>query len=61
MDSLWVIDMIIPKHGIIRNVGPRVSLVAAVHGGELNGVANEEDGEVIEDKVLDAILGVELG
>lgn len=58
MDALGIVDMVIPKHGIVGNVCPRVPLVAAVHGGELDGVADEEDGQVIEDKILDAVFRV---
>lgn len=58
MDTLGIVDMVIPKHGVVWNVGPRVPLVATVHGGELDGVADEEDGQVVEDKVLDAVFRV---
>lgn len=61
MNALRIVDMVIPKHGVVGNIGPRVPLVAAVHGGELDGVADEEDGQIVEDKVLDAVFRVQLG
>lgn len=61
MNPLRVVQMEVPEHGVIGDVGPWVALVAPVHGRELDGVADKEDGQIIEDEVLDAILGVELG
>lgn len=61
MDALGIVDMVIPKHSVVGDIGPRVPLVAAVHGGELDGITDEEDGQVVEDKVLDAVFRVQLG
>jgi hypothetical protein len=60
MDTLRVVLVKVPKHGVVRHIGLRVPLVAAVHGRKLDRIPDEEDGEIIEDKVLDALLGVEL-
>lgn len=60
MDALGVVLVKVPKHGVIRTIGLRVPLVAAVHGRELDRVPDEEDGKVIKDKVLDTLLGIEL-
>jgi hypothetical protein len=60
MDAFWVVNVIVPKHSVVWNVRARMSLVTTVHGRELDGVSDEEDREVIKDKILDAVLGVEL-
>lgn len=60
VDTLRVILVEIPKHGIVWNVGSRVSLMASVHRRKLDGVTNEKDGKIVEDKVLHAFLGIEL-
>jgi hypothetical protein len=61
MNALWVINMKVPKHGIIRNIRLRMTLVAPVHGRKLDGVPDEKHGQVVKDKVLDALFGVKLG
>lgn len=61
VDSLRVVLVEIPKHGIVGHIGLRVPLVAPIHGRELDRISDEEDGQVIEDKILDALLRVELG
>lgn len=53
--------MEIPEHRIIGHIGSRMSLMAPIHRRELDRIADEEDREVIEDKILDALFGVELG
>lgn len=52
--------MKVPKHGIIRNIRLRMSLVAPIHGRKLDGVSDEEHGKVVKDKVLDTLFGVKL-
>lgn len=61
MDPLWIVDVEIPKHVVLWDVGPRVALVAAIHTGELYRVPDEEYREVIEYKVLNTFFGVKLG
>lgn len=60
MKTLRVVDMKIPEHAVVGDVGLRVALVAAIHGGKLDGITNEEDRNVVEDEVLDSLLRVEL-
>lgn len=52
--------MKVPKHSIIRNIRLRMTLVAPVHGRKLDWVPDEKHGQVVKDKVLDALFGVEL-
>jgi len=59
MHALRIINMKIPEHVVIGYIGARMSLVAAVHAGELDGVADEEDGEVVEYEILVAFGGEE--
>lgn len=61
VNTLRVVLMEIPEHGIIWHIGLRMPLVAPVHGRKLDGVPNKEDWEIIEDKVLDTLLGIEFG
>lgn len=61
VNALRVVQMKIPKHGVVGNISSGMSLVAPVHGWELDWITNEENGQVIEDEVLDAILGVKFG
>lgn len=60
MDSFWVVFVKVPKHGIIWHVCLRVSFMTPVHGWKLDGIPNKEDGQVIENKVLDTLLCVKL-
>ena len=61
MDAFGVVDVEVPEHGMVRYIGAGMTFVTPVHGGELDWVSDEEYGEVIEDKVLNTLLGVELG
>lgn len=61
MYPLGIVDVEIPEHGVVGNIGLRMPLVAPVHRGKLDGIANKEHGQIVEDKVLDPLLGVELG
>lgn len=60
MNPLLIVDVIIPEHGIIRHVSLGMSFMAAIHRRELYRVANKEHREIIEDKILDTLLSVEL-
>lgn len=60
VNTLWVVLMEVPKHSIVWNIGPRVSLVAAIHGRELDGISDEEHRKVVEYKILDTLLGIKL-
>jgi hypothetical protein len=60
MYPFLVVDVEVPKHVRIRDVCLWMSFMAAIHTGELDRVANEEDWQIIEDKVLVAILRIEL-
>lgn len=60
VDSLGVILVKVPKHGVIRYICLGMSLVAPIHGGEFNGIPDEEDGQIVEYKVLHALLGIKL-
>lgn len=61
MNTLRVVQVKVPKHGVIRNIGLGMSLVTAIHGREFDWVSDEEHGQVVEDKVLDTLFGVEFG
>lgn len=61
MYAFRIVDMVIPKHGPVRYIGPCMLLVAPIHGWEFNGIADEEHGQVVENEVLNSILCVELG
>jgi hypothetical protein len=61
MDTLRVILVEVPEHGIIWHIGLRMSLVASIHRRKLNGVPDKEDRKIIEDKILNTLLRVELG
>lgn len=61
MDTLRVILVEIPEHGIIWHIGLRVPLVASVHGRKFDGVPNKEDRKIIEDKILNTLLRIEFG
>lgn len=60
VDTLRVILVKVPEHGIIRDVGLGVSLVATVHGRKFDRIPDEEDRKVIEDEILDTLIGIEL-
>lgn len=52
VDALLVVDMVVPKHVHVGNIGLRVSLVGAIHAGKFDGISHKEDGQIVEDKVL---------
>jgi hypothetical protein len=59
VNAIRVVDMIVPEYVVLRYVHFRVSLVTAVHARKLDWISNEEDRQVIEDKVMIAIFGEE--
>lgn len=61
MDTFRVIEMKVPKHGVVWYICLWVSLVASIHGWKLDRIADEEHRQVVEDKVLDAFFSVKLG
>lgn len=60
VDGLLVRREIVPEHGGIFEVGLRVALLGVDEDGKLGGIAQEEDGSVVEDPVQVALLCVEL-
>ena len=60
MDAFLIIDMIVPEHILIWDIGLWVAFVASVHAGELDRVADEEDWQIVEHKVLVALFRVHL-
>ena len=60
MYSLWIVDMEVPKHIWIRNIGLRMAFMTSIHAGKLDGIPNKEDWQIVEDKVLVTILGIDL-
>ena len=60
MDTLRTADMEVPKRVCVSGVGGRVTLVRAVQGRELERVADEEDGLVVEHPVVVAVGRLEL-
>lgn len=53
--------MKVPKHIVIWNIRPGMAFVALIHAWKFDGITNEKDRQVIEDKVLVALLCEELG
>jgi hypothetical protein len=51
----------IPEHSVVWRVGSKMALVAPIRGLKLDEVANEKDGQIVKDKVLDAVFCAELG
>lgn len=60
MCALRVVDVEVPKHARIRHIRSRMAFVTPVHTGELDGIADEKHRQVIKNKVMIALLGVEL-
>lgn len=60
VDALWVVNVKVPEHARVWDIRPRMPLVAPIHAGELDRIADEEDWKIIENKVLIAFFGVEL-
>lgn len=60
MDALRVVHMVIPEHVVVRHIGSRMLLVTPIHAWELDRVTQEKDREVVKDKILIAVFGVEL-
>lgn len=48
MNGLWVLREVIPEHVSVLEMGLRVSLLSVDEVRELRGVADEEDGGVVE-------------
>jgi hypothetical protein len=61
MDTLRVVQMKVPKHSVIRNISLGMSFMTAIHGRKLDRISDEEHGQIVEDKVLDTLFGVEFG
>lgn len=61
MNALRVVNMVVPEHVVLRHIHSRVAFVAAIHARELDRISNEEDRQIIEDKVMIAIFGEEFG
>lgn len=61
MNTLRIVQMKVPEHRVIRNICLGMSLVTAVHGRKLDRISDEEHGQIVEDKVLNTLLGVEFG
>lgn len=60
MNTLLVLTQVIPKHGRILKIRLGVPLLRMNKHGELARIADEEDGRVVEDPVMVALVGVEL-
>jgi hypothetical protein len=60
MNTFLVVDVVVPEHVRVRNVGHRMSLVTAVDTGELDRISDEEDRQTVENKVLVSFLCEEL-
>lgn len=56
MNSLLVVDMVVPKHVRVRHVSDRMSLVRPVHTRKLYGIPDEEDRQTVEHKILVSLL-----
>lgn len=61
VDTFGVVEMKVPKHGIVWYIGLGMPLVASIHGWKLDGIADEKHRQVVENKVLDAFFSIELG
>lgn len=61
MDAFRVVEMKVPKHGVIWYIGLGMPLVASIHGWKFDRIADEEHRQVVEHEVLDAFFSVELG
>jgi hypothetical protein len=61
MNAFWVVYMVVPEHVVLWHVHPWVSFVTAVHTRKFDRVSNEEDRQVVEDKVVVTIFGKEFG
>jgi hypothetical protein len=61
MYPFLIVDMEVPKHIWIGNVCLWMAFVAPIHTGKLDRVANKEDWQIVEDKILVAILCKDLG
>lgn len=60
VDGLLVRREVVPEHGGIFKVGLRVALLGVDEDGELGGIAQEEDGSVVENPVPVTLLCVKL-
>ena len=60
MDTLLVVDVVIPEHVRVRDVRHRMSFVTSVDTRKLDGISDEKDRQTVEDKVLVSFLCEEL-
>ena len=60
MNTFLVVDVVVPEHVRVRNVGHRMSLVTAVDTGELDRISDEEDRQTVENEILVSFLGEKL-
>jgi hypothetical protein len=60
MDTLLIVDVVVPVHIRIRNICHRMSLVTSVDARKLDRISDEEDWQTVKDKVLISFLGEEL-
>ena len=58
--SFRIVNMEVPKHVRIWNICLWMSFMTPIHAGELDGVPNEEDWQIVEDEILVTILSKEL-
>jgi hypothetical protein len=61
MQTFRVVQVKVPEHGIVWNIGLGVSLVAPIHGGEFDRISDKENWQVIADEILDSFFRVKLG
>lgn len=60
MDAFRVINVIVPEHGIIRDISSWMPFVTPVHRRELYGLADEEYWQVVKYEILDALFSIQL-
>ena len=60
MNTLLVVDVVVPEHVWVRDVRHRMSFVTSVDTRKLDGISDEKDRQTVEDKVLVSFLCEEL-
>jgi hypothetical protein len=60
MDTLLIVDVVVPVHIRIRDIRHRMSLVTSVDTRKLDRISDEEDRQTVENKVLVSLFGKEL-
>ena len=60
MYSLLIVNVEVPKHILIWDICLRMTFMTSVHAGKFDGIPNEEDWQIVENKVLISILCEEL-